>query len=287
MAGKRLRPRFPLPEALPVGNPWGVPDDAWTEDGVDRLYAGDLIRIRQMISHTGTGSHGQKETAKARTATGRQIHMKREQLVFGEVISVGEKSGRPTVFYRTVGDDAKTVGGSLSVAAIVADNAEPLGWRVREVRRLAGYGPSAETRAFMLPSEHSTFQRIAALNEALEVLGDAGWQRLLAGDVDYGKDLQPVTAERIQSWRDEEERIPAWALQCLGRMQAEALEGGDPEDDDEVSVEDAGDDQDAAPVDDLSPPPGFYDPEEDDAPRPGEYMSDPEDDDDADWEDAA
>ena len=287
MAGKRLRPRFPLPETMPVGNPWCVPDDQWTEEGVDRLYAGDLIRIRQMISHTGTGSHGQKETAKARTATGRQIHMKREQLVFGEVISVGEKSGRPTVFYRTVGDDAKTVGGSLSVAAIVADNAEPLGWRVREIRRLSGYGPSDQTRRTMSPAEHSTSQRIQALTDALMVLGAAGRQRLLAGDTDYGKDVLPVTEERIQAWLDNRERIPAWAIQALGRMEAEALAGGDADKDEEDSVEDAGDDQEAAASEDLSPPPGFYDPDEDDAPKPGEYMSDPDPDDDADWEDAA
>lgn len=276
MAGKRLKPRFPLPENLPVGNPWGVPDDHWTEEGVESLYAGDRIRIRQMISHSGTGSHGQKETAKARTSTGRQIHMKREQVIFAEVISVGEKSGRPTVFYRTVGDDAKTVGGSLSISAIVADNSEPLGWRVREVRRLAGHGPSARIRAEMSPSEHSTSQRIQALTDALMVLGSAGRQRLFAGDMEYGKDILPVTEERIQAWLDNRERIPAWAIQALGRMEAEALAGGDTDNDDDVSVEDAGDDQDSAANDDLSPPRGFYDPDEDNAPKPGEYMADPD-----------
>jgi len=248
--------------ATPPADDYAPSESHWTERGVDRLYVGDFIRIRQGDRVLkGAGSHGQRIWNKTVRPDGSEITERVETATYAVVTRIGQKRGVPTAFYKvlsTTSADRTSPAGSLGIPAVLTDNAWPASKRQREVRRLAGSGPTAEERAAPDPVAHSLKMRqaeFAGLLKATEAAG--GIDDLMHGDP-YRDDRTPVSIEMIEGWRDGVTEPPSWAFSVLRRLKiadekfvAEASEDpGDIELRGESSVPDLDTYQDSEDLDD-------------------------------------
>ena len=218
MAGRPQEPRFSLSLTPPVDDIAASESD-WTTDRLTDPYVGDRLRIRQLEKvQAGVSSHGKPVYEMQEVGRGRKVYVLREEATYVTVTSVGMRRGIPTVWYSIEGSTSssrRSPGGSLAIRAVLADNAIEPGRRQREVRRLAGSGPSAEIRATMTAEAHSEAERINAFNRHLHAAGDAGRARLMEGDTRYMQDLVPVDDARIAGWSTGAERVPTWVMACL------------------------------------------------------------------------
>lgn len=218
-------------------------------------------------------------------------------------------------------DKLSRVSNGFAQKTVIEANAKPIGKRQLEVRRLRGSGPTREERAEIDAETHSRLARAAMFANLWETVPTAAI--VLSGNPYVDEDKRdPVTMDDIEAWLDGTVEPPAWAMNVLIK-QREKHDTGDlpaglaaavdvpPVEVPSVveietrqepvveadpapvaAVEDApvvdGDVHDPIMDDDLPPPPVA-----DDygipalVSQPDEYMADPDDDDDADWEDAA
>ncbi|HDZ71457.1 MAG TPA: hypothetical protein ENH55_01375 [Aurantimonas coralicida] len=207
--------------ATPPADDYAPSESHWVERGVDRLYVGELIRIRQGDRVLkGAGSHGQRIWGKTVRPDGREITERVETTTYAVITRIGQKRGVPTAYYRVVSTDSgrTSPSGALGIPAVLTDNAAQVGKRQREVRRLAGSGPTAEEREAMDPETHSREARRLEFAGLLDATREAGgYDDLLHGDP-YREDTTPVTDERFEGWRAGDYEPPAWAFSVLRRL---------------------------------------------------------------------